>query len=153
MTILVSACLLGFNCRYDGKNNLCPGLREVLSHHVTVAVCPEVMGGLPVPRVPSEIAKGRVVSRDGRDVDDAFRLGAERITQALDLARVDLAVLKARSPSCGRDAVYDGTFSHTLTQGHGVFARRLLDAGVEVVTEKTAVQRIREMEESRGETF
>lgn len=134
LTVLVSACLLGVNCKYSGGNNYSEKLMEYLKDKVVIAVCPEVLGGLPTPRVPSEIVDGVVMNREGECVDRAFRLGAERIMQAIEHTRIDLAILQSRSPSCGVGTVYDGTFSGRLTDGMGVFAQRLRDAGIPAVT-------------------
>ena len=131
MKVLVSACLLGENCKYSGGNNLCPGLLDWLKKegHEAVPVCPEQLGGLPTPRTPAEIVGGAVTTRDGEDVDQAFRRGAEA---ALDIARregAELAVLQPRSPSCGVKQVYDGTFSGRRVSGQCVFARLLAESG------------------------
>lgn len=138
MNILVSHCFLGEPCRYDGASRLD---KQVLALHRAghnlIPVCPEVLGGLDVPRSPAELQPdGRVLTRDGEDVTAAYRAGAER---ALELARehgCTAAVLKARSPSCGSGEVYDGTFSHTVTPGWGVTARLLADNGIEVMDEE-----------------
>lgn len=138
MNILVSHCFLGEPCRYDGQSRLDRQIIELhRAGHNLVPVCPEVLGGLDVPRSPAEIqAGGRVVTEDGRDVTAAYRAGAER---ALAIARehgCTLAILKARSPSCGSGEVYDGSFTGTLTSGWGVAARLLSEAGVEVLDEE-----------------
>ena len=132
--ILVSACLAGYRCRYDGK--ICPdeAIVDLVKKGEAIPVCPEMMGGLPCPRIPSErTADGtRVVTREGGDVTEAFSLGAE---EALRLARLygcEKAILKARSPSCGCGQVYDGTFSGTLRPGDGVTAQLLRENGVAV---------------------
>lgn len=133
MKILVSACLLGENCKYNGGNNIRPDLLRFLSGHRVIPVCPEVLGGLPVPRVPAEIVNGTVMNREGECVDAAFRLGAEK---ALDLAKQeqpDLIILQSRSPSCGTKQVYDGTFSGKLILGEGVFARMARQAGFQIL--------------------
>ena len=132
MKVMVSACLLGENCKYNGGNNLNPNLLRLLSGHTVIPVCPEVLGGLPVPRIPAEIVNGAVVNREGISVDDAFRRGAEK---ALELAaeRPDLVILQSRSPSCGTRQVYDGTFSGTLVRGKGVFAEMAVNAGFRVM--------------------
>lgn len=138
MVILVSACLLGRPCRYDGASRPAPRVMALEeAGHTLVPVCPEVLGGLPTPRAPSEVQEdGRVVSRLGEDVTAAYRSGAER---ALELARergCTLAVLKSRSPSCGRGEIYDGTFTGTLRPGNGVTARLLEQAGIPVLGEE-----------------
>ena len=135
MRILVSACLIGGLCKYNGKSNSNERVRRYLEGAEIIAVCPEVMGGLPIPRTPAEIVDGIVTTRDGRDVDAAFRRGA---AMALDLAlkkSVDLAILQSRSPSCGVRQVYDGTFSGTLTAGDGVTAELLTVHGIPVYGE------------------
>ena len=134
--ILVSRCLVGDCCRWDGGTNLIPTIRELAERGLAVPVCPEQLGGLPTPRKPSEILGDRVVMRDGTDVTDAFRRGAAlalRIGQEQGCA---LAVTKARSPSCGCGRIYDGTFSGALTDGDGVFVRLLKEAGVQACTEQ-----------------
>ncbi len=135
MKVLVSACLLGENCKYSGGNNLCPELLDWLKRggHEAVPVCPETLGGLPTPRTPAEIADGVVRTRDGRNVDGAFRRGAEL---ALEIARregAELAVLQPRSPSCGVREVYDGTFSGRRVPGMGIFAGLLKENGFRVL--------------------
>ena len=134
--ILVSACLLGAPCRYDGRAKPSPEVIRLSERFDLVPVCPEVAGGLPTPRTPSEIAGERVVSRAGEDVTAAFARGAAAAVQTARLLGITRAVLKARSPSCGRDAVYDGTFSGTLTAGDGVTAAALRAAGVRIFTEE-----------------
>lgn len=140
--ILVSACLLGVRCRYDGGDNLAPQVVSGAAHCCLVPVCPETLGGLGTPRPPAELVGGdgtdvlagqaRVVTREGRDVTHAFLRGAE---EALKVARVvgaGEAWLKARSPSCGVTCVYDGTFSRRLRPGPGVTAALLLREGIRV---------------------
>ena len=138
MKILVSHCLLGEPCRYDGASRLDRQVLELhRAGHNLIPVCPEVLGGLDTPRAPAELQPdGRVVNEDGEDVTAAYRAGAEA---ALKIARetgCTLAVLKARSPSCGCGEVYDGTFTHTLKGGWGVAARLLMEAGITVMDEE-----------------
>ena len=138
--ILVSACLLGTPCRYDGASRPCGELArlEVLGHRL-IPVCPEVMGGLPTPRPPAELQRdGRVVDRAGKDVTEAYRLGAEEVLELARAHRCTLAVLKERSPSCGRGQIYDGSFTGRLTEGSGVTARLLEEHGVQVYGESEA---------------
>lgn len=133
MKILVSACLLGINCKYDGGNNRNDKVLSLLDEHTLIPVCPECLGRLTVPRCPSEIANGRVMNSAGEDVDAQFRKGA---AEALRIAReneIDLAILQSRSPSCGIGRIYDGSFSRTLTDGNGIFASLLLENGFKVV--------------------
>ncbi len=137
MRILVSACLLGVRCRYDGESKACPAVLDLAKEHELVPVCPEQLGGLPTPRVPAEIQGERVVTRDGRDVTKEYQKGAEEAARLYQLLRCDCAILKARSPSCGCGQVYDGAFSGTLTPGDGVTAQALKRLGVRVMTEET----------------
>ena len=133
MKVMVSACLLGKNCKYNGGNNLNPDLLRLLSGHTVIPVCPEVLGGLPVPRIPAEIVNGAVVNREGISVDDAFRRGAEKALELAAAEQPDLIILQSRSPSCGTRQVYDGTFSGTLVRGKGVFAEMVANAGFRVM--------------------
>lgn len=129
MKILVSACLIGENCKYNGSNNFSQKVMDFFKGHEIVPVCPEVMGGLSTPRIPAEIVNGIVTNREGQSVDKEFRKGAEL---ALDIAKkekIDLAILQSRSPSCGVKQIYDGTFSGNKISGSGVFADLLKKNG------------------------
>ncbi|MBR3017663.1 MAG: DUF523 domain-containing protein [Clostridia bacterium] len=139
MRILVSACLLGVCCRYDGNSKPCQAVMDLGNENELVPVCPEQLGGLPTPRVPAEIQGERVVSREGRDVTKEYRKGAEEAARLCRLLRCDCAILKARSPSCGCGQVYDGSFSGALVPGDGVTARKLKALGVPVATEETLI--------------
>lgn len=132
MTIMVSACLLGQKCKYDGGDNYSEALAPLLKGHRVIPVCPEVAGGLPIPRVPCEISGGRVINADGESRDSLFRDGAEKCLCLAKKNSIDLAVLKSRSPSCGVNEIYDGSFSGRLTQGSGIFASLLLQSGFRV---------------------
>ncbi len=135
--LIVSKCLAGFPCRYDGKDNLVPEIRALVERGEAVAVCPEVLGGLPTPRVPSERqADGRIVNKQGEDVTAQFTCGAERALAICRERGCTGAVLKARSPSCGKGVIYDGSFTGACVPGNGVFAQMLLDAGIPVTTEE-----------------
>jgi len=121
MFVLVSACLLGENCKYNGKNNLSLKLLAFLKDKTVIPVCPEVLGGLPVPRLPAEIVNGIVKTENGISVDKEFRLGAEKaLATAVDKG-VDIAILQSRSPSCGVKEIYDGTFSKKKIPGMSKF--------------------------------
>ena len=130
---MVSACLAGENCKYNGGNNQNEKVLRLMAENETVCVCPEQLGGLPTPRVPSEIRGGVVTAGDGRIVDAEFRAGAERCLAIAREMKPDLIVLQSRSPSCGVKQRYDGTFSGTLTEGSGVTAQLLMDNGFHVV--------------------
>ena len=146
MNILVSACLLGVNCRYNGKGELAPGIRELMERCHPVPVCPEIMGGLPTPRTSAERSGGRVITRDGDDVTDAYERGAEEAVRLAKLYGCRYAVLKERSPSCGSGTIYDGTFTGTRIPGDGVTAARLAQEGVAVYGESSIGQLISDME-------
>lgn len=133
--ILVSACLLGENCKYNGGNNYCEDIELLREHFDLVPVCPECFGGLEIPRLPSEISGDRVIAKDGRDVTDAFVTGAEHTLYVAQELNCPFAVLKERSPSCGCGRVYDGSFSSTLVDGNGVAAQLLLDNDIQVFGE------------------
>ena len=133
MKIMVSACLLGENCKYNGGNNLSDKVTRFIEGHEVIPVCPEVMGGLPTPRVPSEIVNGVVTMADGRNVDTEFRKGAQIGLQLAKENEVDLVILQSRSPSCGVKQIYDGTFSGNKIDGQGIFARLLTENGFRIV--------------------
>ena len=138
MKILVSACLLGVNCKYDGKNNRNEDFVRLLEGHELHTVCPEILGGLPSPRDPAEIRNGIVVCEDGRSVDEAFRAGARAGLALARMMQPDLVILKSRSPSCGAGEIYDGTFTHTRISGDGVFTALLRAEGFRMITEEEA---------------
>ena len=133
MKIMVSACLTGENCKYSGGNNLNEKVMKLLEGNEVIPVCPEQLGGLPTPRVPSEIRDGIVTAKDGRIVDAAFRKGAEICLETARREKPDLIILMSRSPSCGVNQRYDGTFTGTLTSGSGVTAQLLKDNGFPVL--------------------
>lgn len=135
MKLLISACLLGVCCRYDGASKQYAGMQELLQKHTLIPVCPEQLGGLATPRAPSERQGDRVVSKVGTDVTDAYRRGAEEALKLCKLYGCDAAVLKERSPSCGAGQIYDGTFTGTLTVGDGVTAELLRQNGIPVYGE------------------
>ena len=135
MKILISACLLGVCCRYDGASKSYPLVKELGKKHQLVPVCPEQLGGLSTPRQPAERQGARVVTKAGADVSEAYRRGAEEALRLYRALGCEAAVLKERSPSCGRGAVYDGTFSGTLTAGDGVTAELLAAYGIPVYGE------------------
>lgn len=144
--VLVSACLAGRACRFDGAANDDDVVERLVAEGRAVLVCPEVDGGLGTPRPPAEIVGGdgadvlagraRVVTSGGADVTDAYVAGARRALKAAQEAGARAAVLKARSPSCGKGGIYDGSFSRSLRSGDGVTAALLRANGIEVVTEE-----------------
>lgn len=133
MKILVSACLLGKNCKYNGGNNLNQGVLGFIEGHEVIGVCPEQLGGLSTPRLPAEIVDGIVTNKEGISVDAEFRKGAQAALAAALEKKVDLAILQSRSPSCGVKEIYDGSFSGKKVKGQGVFARLLTKYGIKVL--------------------
>lgn len=134
--ILVSACLLGIECRYKGDGCPCEGIKALAERHTLIPVCPEQLGGLATPRPPAERQGDKVVNREGQDVTEAYALGAQRALRIAHLNHVSVAVMKAKSPSCGSGRVYDGTFSGRLIPGDGVCAEALKQAGIAVYSEE-----------------
>jgi uncharacterized protein YbbK (DUF523 family) len=134
--ILVSACLIGVRCRYDGESKPDPRVIALAKTAALVPVCPEQLAGLPTPRPRHERRGGRIVSELGVDETDAFEHGAQQALLIARLCGASQAVLKARSPSCGVDNIYDGSFCGVLVTGDGVLAALLRDAGIGVTTEE-----------------
>ena len=133
MKILVSACLLGKNCKYNGGNNLNQGVLGFIEGHEVIGVCPEQLGGLSTPRLPAEIVDGVVTNKEGVSVDNEFRKGAQEALAVALENKVDLAILQSRSPSCGVKEIYDGSFSGKKITGQGVFAKLLSARGIKVL--------------------
>lgn len=133
MKILVSACLLGRDCKYNGGNNFDPAVAGFVEGQEVIAVCPEALAGLGIPRVPMELVDGRLVNKDGVDVDAPVRRAVAMILDQISDEEIQCCILKSRSPTCGVRQVYDGTFSGTLVDGAGVLARALMDAGCRVI--------------------
>lgn len=133
---IVSACLAGIDCAYDGKNRACDKVIDLVVNGKAIPVCPEQLGGLTTPRIPAERVGNKVIRQDGVDVTSEFLKG---VTEALKLAKLvncKDAILKANSPSCGNSNIYDGTFTGTLIQGKGLFAKALEKEGVSVLSEE-----------------
>lgn len=133
--LLISACLLGVRCRYDGESRAVQAAEALAERYQLIPVCPEQLGGLTTPRPPAERRAARVVAKDGRDVTEQYRRGAEETLRLAKLFGCEAAVLKERSPSCGTGTIYDGTFSGTLCEGYGVCAQLLLENGIAVYGE------------------
>ena len=133
--VIVSACLLGENCKYSGGNNYNPDVARLTDKFELIPVCPEVFGGLDPPRPPSEIVGDRVISKTGDDVTCQYHDGAEKTLYIARENNCPVALLKERSPSCGCSKIYDGTFSGTLVDGNGITAQLLLDNDIAVFGE------------------
>lgn len=135
MNLLISACLMGIRCRYDGGQKPLECLDRLMEKHVLIPVCPEVIGGLPTPRVPAERIGDRVMTRDGRDVTAEYRQGAEEALRLAKMTGCTCALLKERSPSCGFGTIYDGSFIGALCRGSGVCGEMLSQNGIRVIGE------------------
>lgn len=133
MKIMVSGCLLGENCKYNGGNNYSEKVAEYIKGHEVISVCPECMGGLPTPRIPAEIVDGIVTNREGQVVDEEFRRGAKIALEIARKEQIDVAILQSRSPSCGSKQIYDGSFSGVKVDGQGVFAKLLKEHGFHMI--------------------
>ncbi|MEG0979588.1 MAG: DUF523 domain-containing protein [Oscillospiraceae bacterium] len=140
MNILVSACLLGIMCRYDGSCVVNQNLEKLREKHRLVPVCPEIYGGLKTPREPCEIVGDRVLTISGKDVTTNFVSGAQEILKLAKFFDCQYAILKERSPSCGYKSIYDGTFSGKLIEGNGITAALLADNGIPVIGESSIEQ-------------
>ena len=133
MKIAVSACLLGRNVKYNGENNFSSKLVEKLKNHEIIEICPEVMGGLPIPRDPAELVDGEVITNKGKSVDYEFRKGAKKALEIIKNEEIELVILQSRSPSCGKGKIYDGSFSSKLIEGDGVFVKLLEENGLRAI--------------------
>lgn len=131
--IIVSACLLGENCKYNGGNNLDPRVVAFAQGREVIPVCPEVLAGLGIPRIPIEIRDGKVIRRDGAEVDEVIRAAVAQILEQMKNEDIECAVLKARSPTCGVNQVYDGSFTGKLVDGAGILTQTLKNAGYIVI--------------------
>lgn len=136
MKILVSACLLGEPCRYDGKSKPDSSVIALAKKYELIPACAEVLGGLPTPRVPAEIVGDKVVREDGIDVTREYKNGAKCVLDIAIENGCKTAILKAKSPSCGKGEIYDGTFTRTLKCGNGICAQLLIENGITVLNEK-----------------
>ena len=137
--VLVSSCLIGNNCKYNGKNNRNEKIIEFLKDKEVILVCPEVMGGLSTPRLKSEILVNnetlKVINEEGNDVTSNFTKGADIALKRALANNVKLAILKEKSPSCGVKQIYNGEFNGTKVDGSGVFTRLLIENGIKVLSE------------------
>lgn len=133
MKVIVSACLAGDNCKYNGGNNLNQKMIDFLKSHEIIKVCPEILGGLPTPRPSAEIVDGQVINIDGKNITKEFALGAQKSFEIVEKENPDLIILQSRSPSCGIKQIYDGTFSGRKIPGHGLFAELCIKAGYKVL--------------------
>jgi uncharacterized protein YbbK (DUF523 family) len=139
--ILVSACLLGTPCRYDGKSKPVNSVINLKSKYELIPVCAEVLGGLPTPRIGAEIVKDRVLRADGVDVTENYKNGAQEVLKIARQNNCKIAILKSKSPSCGKNGVYDGTFTRTLINKNGILADLLIKNGI-CVLDETEIEKL-----------
>lgn len=132
--VLISACLLGVNCKYNGENNYQEEVEKIIKEYNVIPICPEIYGGLSTPRIPSEIKDNKVINKNNEDVTKYFVKGATETLKLAKMLNVKKAYLKAKSPSCGAGKIYDGTFTNTLTEGYGITAKLLKENGIEIIT-------------------
>ena len=140
--ILVSACLLGLPVRYDGQSKLVEKIIELSKDNILIPVCPEQLGGLPTPRIKSEIKDKRVIRLDGEDVTDNYLNGAYITLSIAKLNKVDYCILKSKSPSCGKGLIYDGNFNGTLIDGDGITCKLLRENGFVVYSEEDIINKL-----------
>ena len=137
MAVLVSACLLGICCRYDGKSKPNEKVMALAERETLIPICPEQLGGRPTPRNAVEILNGKITEKNGCDHTDEFLNGAYEVLKIAKITGCKKAILKAKSPSCGCGKIYDGSFSGTLTDGNGITAQLLIENGIEILNENS----------------
>ncbi len=133
MKVLVSSCVMGKNCKYNGGNNYNPKVMEFLRDKDVIEICPELLANLPIPRPSAELVDGVVMNINGENVDKEYRHAVEISMKEIEHMDIDLAILQSRSPTCGVNQVYDGSFTGKLVKGQGVFAQELIRAGYKVI--------------------
>ncbi len=143
MKIMVSACLLGDNCKYNGKNNFNKELIDFLKNYEVIKICPEVMGGLSIPRIPSEIKDNLVINKNNIDVTSFFEKGAIKSLEIAKENNIKIAILKDGSPSCGSNKIYDGTFTNNKINGVGITTKLLKENGITVLNENSYIEYFR----------
>ena len=134
--IVVSECLAGIKCRYDGDSKPCQKVIELIKQGKAIPVCPEQLGGLPTPRAPAEIVGDKVLTKDGEDKTTEFIRGTKEAMKIVEMANCTEAILKAKSPSCGCGRIYDGTFTGNTKEGDGLFTKSLKEKGIKCTTEE-----------------
>lgn len=133
MKVLVSSCILGKNCKYNGKNNFNPKVVDFLKGKEVIDICPELLAKMSVPRPSAEMVNGTIMDIDGNNVDTAYRAAAQLALKEIANMKIDLVILQSRSPTCGVNQIYDGSFTGKLIKGQGVFAEALIKAGYTVI--------------------
>ncbi|MEL7649608.1 MAG: DUF523 domain-containing protein [Sedimentibacter sp.] len=133
---IVSACLCGEKCRYDGKSSLSQNVKKLVDDGRAIMACPEIEGKLSVPRHPCEISRSRIINDHGEDMTENFMEGARKVLELAEKHNIKKAILKEKSPSCGSKFVYDGTFSRKLVKGQGITTKLLREHGIEVISDE-----------------
>lgn len=133
MVVVVSACLLGRNCKYSGGNNYNAKVASFVEGKTVIEICPEISAGMPIPRPPVELVGGVAMDINGKNVDEQYRRGVECTLEQLHGKEVDCVILQSRSPTCGVKQIYDGSFRGTLIEGRGLLAEALIDNGYRVI--------------------
>ena len=134
--IIVSSCILGNNTKYNGGNNYNPLVERLKEKYIIIPICPEVMGGLGIPRIPSERINDRVINKNGDDVTNNYLLGLDKVLKLIENEEIKYAVLKDGSPSCGSKYIYDGTFTGNKIHGMSITAEGLSKLGIKIITER-----------------
>lgn len=134
--IAVSKCLCGYNCKYNGGNNLRDYLKKLEDNNEVLLICPEVFGGLPIPRIPFELINGRAINKDGIDVTDKVIDGCNKALKLIKENNITKVILKENSPTCGVNYIYDGTFTHTKIKGCGLLTKMLKDENIKVYSDE-----------------
>ena len=135
-SVLVSSCLLGEDCKYNGQNNYNEKVVEYLKDYDIIPICPEVLAGFSIPREPLEICNCRLITKSGKDYTKEMDAACQTIIKIIKEKKPLFAILKARSPSCGKGEIYDGTFTHTIVSKNGMAADVILNGGIKVFTEE-----------------
>ena len=133
MKVLVSSCILGRNCKYNGGNNLNSNVIKFLKDKEVVEICPELLANMPIPRPSAELVKGIVTDIYGNNVDDGYQHASQLALEKIKDIEIDLVILQSRSPTCGVNQIYDGSFTNKLIEGQGLFAKALIQAGYKVL--------------------
>ena len=133
MRVLVSSCIMGCNCKYNGGNNLNEHVVEFLKDKEVIEICPEVLAGMSIPRASAEIVNGFITEDNGKNVHEEYKRGVELALEKIKNQNIELAILQSRSPTCGVNKIYDGSFTGKLISGQGIFAKALINAGYKVI--------------------
>ena len=136
MKYAVSKCLCGYNCKYNGSNNLNDKLKDLENNNEVITICPEIFGGLPVPRIPFELKDGRAINKEGLDITDKVINGCNKALKLILDNNIDLVILKENSPTCGVNYIYDGTFTHTKIKGCGLLTQMLKENNIKVISDE-----------------